>query len=51
MRSARAAMPALTASALLLMRPGPAPANVPPTDLADIPRIPRRAIDRGTRHV
>jgi hypothetical protein len=32
-------------------RPGPAPANAPPTDLADIPRIPRRAIARGTRHV
>jgi hypothetical protein len=31
--------------------PGPGPANAPRIDIADIPRIPRRAIDRGTRHV
>jgi hypothetical protein len=44
-------MPALMAPALMLIRPGPGPANAPRMDIADIPRIPRRAIDRGTRHV
>jgi hypothetical protein len=28
-----------------------APRVAPMADIADIPRIPRRAIDRGTRHV
>jgi hypothetical protein len=44
-------MPALTAPALPLAAPGPGPANAPRMDIEDIPRIPRRAIDRGTRHV
>jgi hypothetical protein len=47
--SARPAMPDRIPPMLALLAQEPRVA--PMTETADIPRIPRRAIDRGTRHV